>query len=537
MSFSCGFFDAVNGDRSYQSSQFGDMFDGLINDGVYNNIGGILAVVPGTGVQVKVRSGKAWFNKTWSTNTTDFPINLKAPDLLLPRIDAIILEVDTRVSVRNNSLKVITGVPNVTPSKPTLIRADGLYQYPLAWVRVESNASNIAASKIENAVGKTPTPFVSGILASRPIDELWNQWEGEFQDWFADLKTQLEGDVAVNLQRQITLLQSNKLNVSAKATDGQMVTDPPTNDTNYVTPKKVSTFFTGKQATLTETVAGTVGTRWVSPAALKHKLETDVLPKPLKKVKLTGTVSVNHTWTVPTEARNRFAIVEMYGGSGGGGGGGYGSYRAGTDGEKTSGGAGGPGGTGGYAKFLVYLNSASYSYNIGAAGGGGLGVTSSTSSTTNCNGKTGGSTSMFGIICSGGEGGKVGNSAVTSGNSYHGVRGDPGKGGTVSVDGGADPLTKNVYFIYKIDGESGIVENGRFVDTGLKNVCIPSEKTSVGQATSDVSLSVPEIPVPALLTEQVGGKGGVGGPSATSSSAANGLAGGSGKIGGITIWY
>lgn len=222
MSFSCGFYDAIDNDRTYSATQFGEMFDGLITDGIYATIGEAFAVVPGSGVGVKVKSGRAWFNKTWSVNTSDLPLTLEDPDLLLSRIDAIILEIDTRVFARNNSIKVITGSPGVDPEKPTLVRGDGVYQYPLAWVTVDKNVSVIAASKIENNIGIAPTPFVTGILKSITIDDLWTQWEGQFDEWFANIKNQLEGNVALNLQRQIDALNDSKVNLSDKATSEQI---------------------------------------------------------------------------------------------------------------------------------------------------------------------------------------------------------------------------------------------------------------------------------------------------------------------------
>ena len=239
MAFSCGFYDAIDNDRTYSATQFGEMFDGLITDGIYATIGDAFAVVPGSGVGVKVKPGRAWFNKTWSVNTADLPLTLADPDLLLSRIDAVILEVDTRVITRNNSIKVITGNPGIDPEKPTPIRADGIYQYPLAWVTVDKNVSVIAASKIENNIGLAPTPFVTGILKSITIDELWTQWEGQFDEWFENVQSQLEGNVALNLQHQIDQLKTNKVNVSDKATTEDIKAGT---DNKWVDAKGMSSF-------------------------------------------------------------------------------------------------------------------------------------------------------------------------------------------------------------------------------------------------------------------------------------------------------
>ena len=59
MAFTYGFFNSLNGDRKYTAEQLSSIFDGLITDGVFDSIGDILATVPGSGMQVIVKSGKA----------------------------------------------------------------------------------------------------------------------------------------------------------------------------------------------------------------------------------------------------------------------------------------------------------------------------------------------------------------------------------------------------------------------------------------------------------------------------------------------
>lgn len=239
MAFTCGFYNAIDLDRTYSATQFGEMFDGLINDGVYSTIGEAFMVVPGSGMTVKVKSGRAWFNKTWSVNTTDFPLDLGLADLLLPRIDTVILEIDTRVSVRNNSLKVIQGYPNTNPVPATLTRSDGLYQYPLAHINVKANATSITKTDITVVVGQSPCPFVTGIIQSVDISDIYQQWEGQFEEWFQNVQNQLSGNVATNLQSQIDQLKTNKLNKADKATQSDVISG--TNDTKYLTPLSIKT--------------------------------------------------------------------------------------------------------------------------------------------------------------------------------------------------------------------------------------------------------------------------------------------------------
>lgn len=203
MAFTCGFFNSENGDRKYNAEQMSAIFDGIIADGVFTTIGDHMAVSAGTGMQVLVGTGKAWFDHTWNVNDAAYPLAIAASDVTLSRIDAIVLETNHSDSVRLNKLRVVQGAVASSPAKPTLTNSEKVHQHPLAWVRVAPGVTQIAASAIENAVGTSACPFVTGIIATTAIDDLFNQWNGEFDEWFDNLKAQLSDNVVANLQRQI----------------------------------------------------------------------------------------------------------------------------------------------------------------------------------------------------------------------------------------------------------------------------------------------------------------------------------------------
>lgn len=213
MAFTCGFFNSENGDRKYNAEQMSAIFDGIIADGVFTTIGDHLAVSAGTGMQVLVGTGKAWFDHTWNVNDAAYPLAIAASDVTLSRIDAIVLETNHSDSVRLNKLRVVQGTVASNPVKPTLTNSEKVHQHPLAWVTVAPGVTKIAASAIENAVGTAACPFVTGIIATTAIDDLFNQWNGEFDEWFDNLKAQLSDNVVANLQRQIdankTQIQTN----------------------------------------------------------------------------------------------------------------------------------------------------------------------------------------------------------------------------------------------------------------------------------------------------------------------------------------
>lgn len=183
MSFTYGFYNSVNGDRMYDASQFGSIFDGVINDGVYMSQGNHFAVNAGSGMNITVGTGRAWFNHTWCLNDSLYPLNISAADLIDPRIDAVVIEVNRDSNVRANSIKMVVGTPGETPRKPAMVHTEFVDQYPLAYVRVPAQATSITQANIENAVGTSATPFVTGVIQTMNIDTLIAQWQAQWQEY------------------------------------------------------------------------------------------------------------------------------------------------------------------------------------------------------------------------------------------------------------------------------------------------------------------------------------------------------------------
>ena len=206
MAVTFGFYDSLNGDRKYYATQLSQLFNALIKDGIFMHIGEHMNVKEGTGMQINVGPGLAWFNSTWTLNDADYPFTISASDLLQTRIDAIILEIDETVSSRMNSIKVITGTPATDPQKPSLTNTADIHQYPLAYVTVGVGVTSITQANIENCIGTTPCPFVTGVLDTIDATTLLAQWEAQFNEWFENLEDTLSGDVAGNL---LNMIQQN----------------------------------------------------------------------------------------------------------------------------------------------------------------------------------------------------------------------------------------------------------------------------------------------------------------------------------------
>lgn len=161
MTITYGFYNSVANDRIYDAVDISRMFDGVLTDGVFENIGNKFQVVQNSGMVVNVRSGKAWFNTTWTLNDADIGLTVGTAHLTLPRIDSVVLEINATLATRVNSIKIIAGTPNASPVPPTLVNTAVVHQYPLAYISVAPNATSILTANITQVVGTVSCPYVT----------------------------------------------------------------------------------------------------------------------------------------------------------------------------------------------------------------------------------------------------------------------------------------------------------------------------------------------------------------------------------------
>lgn len=232
--FTFGFYNSYNGDRKYDAVQMSSIFDGIIEDGVFANIGEHFEVVPGDGMKVIVKTGRAWFNHTWNLNDTWMTLDLEPSDILRSRIDSVVLEIDSRTLYRENSIKIIKGELGSNPIAPTMIHADGVDQYRLANVTIKPGVITIETIDIDNKVGMEETPYVVAPIKSIDVSNLYTEWEREFKDWLEDIKSQLAGDVAGNLLLQIQA----RVKIEDRATEEDI---SPARDDKWMSPAGMKT--------------------------------------------------------------------------------------------------------------------------------------------------------------------------------------------------------------------------------------------------------------------------------------------------------
>lgn len=258
MAFTYGFYNSFNHDRVYDAIQLSSIFDGIILDGVYATYGEAFIVrTTGAANQVSVGAGRAWFYHTWNLNDATMLMAAPASDPYGTRIDALVIDVNSSEKYRENSLMWVKGsaVASGSPAKPTLINTVYRKQYPLCYITRKPNVEVINQEDIENRVGSSECPFVTGVLETIDIDLLLLQWKDQWSqfvlryqqlaiehmetnnkkldDYLAELKRQIEefksatvadvnkkmGETDARIEetnKKITILETYYLSVKAK---------------------------------------------------------------------------------------------------------------------------------------------------------------------------------------------------------------------------------------------------------------------------------------------------------------------------------
>lgn len=200
MSVTSGFFNSINGDRKYNAEQMSAIFNGIINDGILANIGTAFSVKANVGINVNIGIGRAWFNSTWLYNDTILPMTMDDSELVLDRIDAIVIEIDRSDAVRNGDIKKVNGTPSSSPQRPTMVHTNYVNQYPLAYIYRKAGSTEITQADITSVIGTSSTPYVTGILQVQNIDNIVAQWSAQWIQWYAE--TTNLGDA--EMQRMLT---------------------------------------------------------------------------------------------------------------------------------------------------------------------------------------------------------------------------------------------------------------------------------------------------------------------------------------------
>ncbi len=193
------FFPSENKDRVVSSSQFAGFLSQFFTTGVFNNG---LKVEKGDGMSIIIKSGYALINGYFYHNDSDLRISISSPHESLNRIDNIVI----RLSHTDRSIHafVVNGVPNSNAYAPALTRTIDTYEIRLATITVEKGTNSIDTSMITDCrFDDNDCGIVMGAVEQIDTTEVFNQYKEYFNNWFKNLKNQLDSNQAGNLQHEI----------------------------------------------------------------------------------------------------------------------------------------------------------------------------------------------------------------------------------------------------------------------------------------------------------------------------------------------
>lgn len=177
----CGFFNAVNYDRTYTSEDMNRPYSRIIADGVFLTAQGtastdLQVVSAGAGMNITVKAGQGMFASKWFENPAAIMITVQNNTAIYPRFDSVIVQVDMRVSGRRGNIVYRTGTPASNPQPPAINQIANVTEYRLGNIYVAPNANTINNDAITDLRGTAACPWVKGlvtsIITSSEIDDI-----------------------------------------------------------------------------------------------------------------------------------------------------------------------------------------------------------------------------------------------------------------------------------------------------------------------------------------------------------------------------
>jgi hypothetical protein len=188
MAVSSGYFDSVNGDRTYNAEQMSNYFDGLVSNGVYEMIGEKFIVTVQSGMTLNVGSGRGIIQCHWVKNDAVQTVTLDASNAQYPRIDVVCLRLD--MDARSIILTKKTGTPAATPVMPDITRNDEVYELYLASVLVPAGATT--PQTITDLRPSSLCGWVTGIIKQVDTSDLFIQWQEAYTEQFSRFDAYIE---------------------------------------------------------------------------------------------------------------------------------------------------------------------------------------------------------------------------------------------------------------------------------------------------------------------------------------------------------
>ena len=224
MAITYGFFNAIKQtdgtyDRTYNAEQMSGYFEGLVSDGVYENVGDAMQVIASGGMHVQVKSGRMLIDSKWLKNDAAYSIDITPAHVTLNRYTAIVARLDK--SARTISIVAKDGENATKPVKPAISDTVSVKEMCLAYIYVGRGVTEITQSAIEDTRPDTNIcGWVTGIIEQVDTSQLFLQWQtayeefytkftAQFNEWFTALTEQLNVNTYIQKYHKVVNMEAN----------------------------------------------------------------------------------------------------------------------------------------------------------------------------------------------------------------------------------------------------------------------------------------------------------------------------------------
>lgn len=198
MSVTSGFFNSINGDRTYNADQISEYFLKLISNGVFATPSNAMQVQAAAGMSVNVSAGWGFINCKWINNSSPYNLQIDAADVILNRIDRVVLRLDNSTGARNITIQIKKGSVGVNPTAPALTRSGDIFELSLAQIYVGAGVTSMIQAYITDERPDTSVcGFVTGLIDQIDTTNLFAQFTSTFNIWFESIKDEVQSTTIV----------------------------------------------------------------------------------------------------------------------------------------------------------------------------------------------------------------------------------------------------------------------------------------------------------------------------------------------------
>ncbi|WP_100406270.1 hypothetical protein [Bacillus solitudinis] len=219
-------FDSIDGDRSFLAQKFSWYLERFLSSGVIHvNNKPTLKVTKSEGLNSVVSPGGAIIKGRAYENTEPLTLIHVEGNATNPRIDRVVVRLDTTVDNRHVRVFIKQGTPASNPVPPSLTRNTSIYEISLAQVRVNAGGntiSTVADERLDTVVCGIVSSLIS--VPTDTFQDTFDTWfegteqeaidllqrlEAEFEDWFNSVQGRVGTAIRIDLAEPEDLVNND----------------------------------------------------------------------------------------------------------------------------------------------------------------------------------------------------------------------------------------------------------------------------------------------------------------------------------------